>query len=458
MIVRDHKRRIGFLRDSLDLFFPFLQFCWFVEIVITIVAVVAVDAALKPMLVIAPVQPNISYSRCDVLGGTKRTPQQRLIDIAETDVVASEFGDRLRIIPALVPHLDHPRILDELPQQQFQIFAVQTRVLERNRKLNEQRAELAFRGQGIESLARQPFVLIIRTDAGRRRRLHHSQWRVGKRPVQLCRKKKIGIDRRCLPRPEAPQLGTYVSIKRSVDFDDIKELRQKFNRMDLLPRNFRWIQNSVPVLIRPPGSPYADSRRRFHTGAPDARRLAQGNVKESSPEGASDLSPALQRWEIGQTGFSPGGTTDFDTRSKANNLSTAESRSNTSRLDTPHCARSTTQPQTAERSGRAADAAPPVAAFLDGSAYRRLLFGCYRRQPADERPGDSLVPANTPPRQDGAASIGQVPEAPPVAAFQRRPGPRVSGSPARNRSAPRARSPGLRTVAPHSGKPRHRQH
>ncbi len=61
-------------------------------------------------------QADVSDARRDVLGRPERTPQQRLIDVVETDVVAREFGDRFRLVPALVPHLDHSRILDELPQ------------------------------------------------------------------------------------------------------------------------------------------------------------------------------------------------------------------------------------------------------------------------------------------------------------------------------------------------------
>jgi len=44
--------------------------------------------------------------------------------------VTHEFRDRLRVVPTLVPHLDHPRILNELPQQLLQILAIQTRVFE----------------------------------------------------------------------------------------------------------------------------------------------------------------------------------------------------------------------------------------------------------------------------------------------------------------------------------------
>src|ERR1035438_7495417 len=91
--------------------------------------------------------------------------------ISTPDAVFSsphEFGDRFRLVPTLVAHFDHSRILDELPQQLLQVFAVQRGVLERDGKLDEQRAQLAFRGQRVQTLSGKPFVLVIRADAGRR--------------------------------------------------------------------------------------------------------------------------------------------------------------------------------------------------------------------------------------------------------------------------------------------------
>src|SRR4030088_3242129 len=103
-----------------------------------------------------------------MLGRSERTPEQRLIDVAKTDVVAHEFGDRLRIIPALMPYFHHSRILDELPQPLLQVFAVQTGSREGAGELDEQRAQLAFRGQRVETLSGKFFVPVIRPDAGRR--------------------------------------------------------------------------------------------------------------------------------------------------------------------------------------------------------------------------------------------------------------------------------------------------
>ena len=92
-------------------------------------------------------------------------------------------------------HFDHPRILDELPQQPLQVLAIQARVLERNRKLDQQRAQLPFPGDRVQSLARFGFVLIGRPNGRGRRRLHHRQRGMRERAVQLGGENEIRIPR-----------------------------------------------------------------------------------------------------------------------------------------------------------------------------------------------------------------------------------------------------------------------
>src|ERR1035441_3026172 len=112
VIVRDYVGRFGPVRDDFYFFFPLLQFGGLVEVVVTVVAVVAVEPALKPMLVVAAMQAHISDARRDMLGGSERSPEQRLIDVAETDVMAHEFGERFGMIPTFVPYLDNARIFE----------------------------------------------------------------------------------------------------------------------------------------------------------------------------------------------------------------------------------------------------------------------------------------------------------------------------------------------------------
>src|ERR1700733_5057933 len=129
------------MRDFLNFFFPILQFRGLVEVVVTVIAAVAVE----PLLVVAAVQADVSDTGGDMLGRGEGMPDLRLIDVSEASVLEHEFTNGIGIIPTLVPHFDNPRILDELPQQLLQIFTVEARVLERNRELDEQRAELSLR-------------------------------------------------------------------------------------------------------------------------------------------------------------------------------------------------------------------------------------------------------------------------------------------------------------------------
>src|SRR5258706_3603006 len=93
--------------------------------------------------------------------------------------------------------------------------------------------------------------------------------------MQLRCENKIRIDRRCFPAPQSSQFRTDVSVKRSIDFDDVEEASQKFNGMNFLTRYFGRVEGPVPVFIRPASSANADSRRRVHEQQARCRRLAR---------------------------------------------------------------------------------------------------------------------------------------------------------------------------------------
>src|SRR5437660_605656 len=90
------------------------------------------------------------------------TPYERLIDIAERNTSLHKIGDSLRIVPAIVPDFHHAWILNELPRQVLHILAVERRVLERDGKLNEQRAQPALTCKRFKSLPSELFVFVIR--------------------------------------------------------------------------------------------------------------------------------------------------------------------------------------------------------------------------------------------------------------------------------------------------------
>src|SRR2546427_3720126 len=126
MIVGDYVGRLGLARDYLNFLFPFLQLRRLIQIVVAVVPIVAVE----PLIVVAAMKAHVPNTRCYVLSWRERVPEQRLIDVAEANILSIEPRDRLRIIPAVMTHLDHSWILAELPQQLLQVFPVQTGVFE----------------------------------------------------------------------------------------------------------------------------------------------------------------------------------------------------------------------------------------------------------------------------------------------------------------------------------------
>src|SRR2546425_8652353 len=104
-----------------------------------------------------------------MFSGLQCTSNERLIDIAEGNISLHKIGDSLLIVPAIMPDFDHARILNELPRQVLHILAVERRVLERDGKLNEQRAQPALTRKRLKSLPSAMYVFVIPAGAGGRR-------------------------------------------------------------------------------------------------------------------------------------------------------------------------------------------------------------------------------------------------------------------------------------------------
>src|SRR5881628_499238 len=192
--------------------------------------------------------------------GLQCTPYQRLIDIAERNTSLHKIGDSLRIVPAIVPDFHHAWILNELPRQVLHILAVERRVLERDGKLNEQRAQPALTCKRFKSLPSELFVFVIRADAGGRSWFHDGEGIMGKGAMQFRGEHEFRIHR---GRPMHPELGYVwldVSVKRSIDLDHVEALRQQIKGMLLAMLHPRGIQNSLPIFVRPASRANAEGR------------------------------------------------------------------------------------------------------------------------------------------------------------------------------------------------------
>ena len=127
MVVGDDVGGLGSGGDVFDAVLPGGQFPLVVEIVVAVVAIVGIE----PLLVVASVQAHVGDGRGNVLGGSKRAAQHRLIDVTEGDIFVAEIRQRLGVVPTGVADFDDARIFDELAQQAVEILAVQRCVFER---------------------------------------------------------------------------------------------------------------------------------------------------------------------------------------------------------------------------------------------------------------------------------------------------------------------------------------
>src|ERR1700689_4783204 len=100
-----------------------------------------------------------------MLGGRERSAEERLVDVAEANVVTEKLGQGFGLVPTFVADLDYSWILDELAEKLVEIFAVETGVLERDGKLDQQRSEHVFGGQRFEAFTGQALVLLVGSNA-----------------------------------------------------------------------------------------------------------------------------------------------------------------------------------------------------------------------------------------------------------------------------------------------------
>src|SRR5437899_5050740 len=87
--------------------------------------------------------------------------------------------------------------------------------------------------------------------------------------VKRGREEESWIDGGDLPSPKLGQLGLQRPVKGCVDLGGIEEAGEIFERMHLPLPHARWIENALPVFIRPPRR--ADADRRTWVESPTSR-------------------------------------------------------------------------------------------------------------------------------------------------------------------------------------------
>ena len=124
-------------------------------------------------------------------------------------------------------------------------------------KLDEERAQPSFAGEGVEAFAGAGFVFVGGANGGGGSGLHHGDGRVGEGAIEFGGEKKFRIHRRDLAAPELGQFRLQRSVKRGIDFGGVEEARQIFQRMPCgaaCPGD----KDSLPVFVRPSSRADAD--------------------------------------------------------------------------------------------------------------------------------------------------------------------------------------------------------
>jgi hypothetical protein len=241
MIVGDDKSFAGPLGDFADSRNPGRELFRRVKIV---VALMRWDGFVvgEPSVVPAAVQPHVAYRRRGLRGGPKRAPDDRLVDVAETDaVIAQEFQGFGRI-PRTVAHFDYQRVVRETFYQGGEVRNRFRRAMKRKRELQQDGAELLCCKQHVEACANG--ALLFRGRAGR-----HGLNIVREALPEFGGKDKPRIRRHAIE-PLRGILRTQRLVKRSVDLDGIKVFREIGGLVESFSAS-RWIDVAGPVGIRP---------------------------------------------------------------------------------------------------------------------------------------------------------------------------------------------------------------
>ena len=85
---------------------------------------------MKPFFVITAMQTDIPERGGHMLGGAQRSPEIRLVDVAEADILAAEVVEYFQIVPAGMAHFYHQWIFAKTLDKFAEIVAIVINVLE----------------------------------------------------------------------------------------------------------------------------------------------------------------------------------------------------------------------------------------------------------------------------------------------------------------------------------------
>src|SRR6266851_2721142 len=241
VIVGDHKGLASPFGDFADSRNPRRQLFGGVEIVVTLVRGNPCIVA-EPRVVAPPVKPHVPDGRGSLRGRLKRSPDDGLVDVAETDAACVQQFQCFRRIPRSVANLDHQRVVSKSLDYGGEVRYGLRSAMKRKRELQQHRAEPVRRAKHIEPRANG--ALVRRGRAGR-----CGSDVVRESLPQLRGEGEAWIRRHSID-PLRRVVGMQRLVKRSVDLDSVKEFRE----IARLVESFRAAQRinvAGPVGIRP---------------------------------------------------------------------------------------------------------------------------------------------------------------------------------------------------------------
>src|SRR5712671_5757789 len=189
----------------------------------------------EPGVIAPPMQPYVANRRSNFRRRLERTPDHRLIDVAERGLMFTQQREYFRIVPSCVAHFHRKRIIRKAFQLSRKKISCLRIAVKRERELQQHRPQLAGLVQYIEASTYRAFILRSRARVVREFLPH------------LCRENKARICGNALD-PLLGMLRVQWLIKRSVDLDSVKKLRQVGGFMKTL-WSWRGIHISSPIRI-----------------------------------------------------------------------------------------------------------------------------------------------------------------------------------------------------------------
>ncbi len=174
----------------------------------------------KPGVVAPPVQPYVANRGSGFRGGFERSPDDGLINVAESRVRFCKHRKGFRCLPRSVPHFDDQRVIREAFQKRGEMSDGFRRAVKRKRELQQHSAEFSRGAQHVEPGANRTLVFGNRGFA--RRSCAARNKLVCEALPQLCGKDKARI-RRDAVNPLRRVIRPNGIVERRVDLDGVKK-------------------------------------------------------------------------------------------------------------------------------------------------------------------------------------------------------------------------------------------